>query len=66
MTDDETLPNDIARCNGERIDGDWREGCEGCLRRTAPRIGRINMIAPPPITDGECPHLIEPRMKSLQ
>jgi len=57
-----TLPNDIARCDGE---GDaslaeWREGCETCLRRTAPRPEHVWMIAPPPIIAFECEFLIEP------
>jgi len=34
-----TLPNDIARCDGEWIedgeDSSWREGCENCARRIA-------------------------------
>lgn len=31
-----TLPYDTARCEGAQYDGDWREGCEDCLRRTSP------------------------------
>lgn len=61
-----TLPNDIARCNGEWIedgeDSGWREGCETCLRRTAPRHDECwMMIAPPPIIAFECEFLIEPK-----
>jgi hypothetical protein len=63
-----TLPNDIARCDGTHDgigDGDgmlgWREGCETCLRRTAPRPEYyFTMIAPPPIIAFECGYLIEP------
>lgn len=59
-----TLPNDIARCNGEWIeDGDdscWNEGCETCLRRTASRPKMVNMILPPLIIAFECEYLIEP------
>ena len=62
----ETLPNDIARCNGYGSDDSeegWREGCETCLRRTAPRPEYFPMIAPPPIIIFECPNLIEPLLK---
>ena len=31
-----TLPYDVSRCAGVQYDGDWREGCEDCLRRTSP------------------------------
>jgi hypothetical protein len=57
------LPNDIARCNGIGYDEDdgqhWREGCETCLRRTAPRLKRVSFIEPPPIIAFECEYLIE-------
>jgi len=60
-----SLPNDVARCDGsgyQESDGwDWREGCETCLRRTAPRGDRVQMIAPPAIIAFECEYLIEPR-----
>jgi hypothetical protein len=59
-----TLPNDIARCDGAWIeDGEdscWREGCENCLRRTAPRPEHYSLILPPPIIVFECEYLIEP------
>lgn len=59
-----TLPNDIARCDGDWIedgaDSGWTEGCETCLRRTAPRPERVQMIAPPKIIVFECENLIEP------
>ncbi len=57
------LPNDVARCNGvgfQEDDGwDWREGCENCLRRTAPRVLLYSMIEPPTIIAFECEFLIE-------
>ncbi len=60
-----TLPNDVARCEGV---GDldwkegwgWREGCENCLRRTAPRNGVHFFIEPPKIIAFWCEFLIEP------
>ena len=61
-----TLPNDIARCNGDwHDDGEdsaWREGCETCLRRTAPwpSGAKIMLMTPPPIIAFECEFLIEP------
>ena len=60
-----TLPNDVARCPGESFteDGEmyWREGCEDCLRRTAPATGdHVSYIAPPPIIAFECEYRIEP------
>ena len=58
------LNNDVARCNGEWVeDGDdsaWREGCETCLRRTAPRPEDYSQIDPPKIIAFECEYLIEP------
>lgn len=59
------LPNDVARCNGSSsVEGGvtyWREGCETCLRRTAPRPEMVSMMQPPAIIAFECEHLIEPR-----
>lgn len=55
------LPADIARCNGVGDDAQgWREGCETCLRRTAPRPERVVMIDPPDLIAFECEYLIEP------
>jgi hypothetical protein len=57
-----TLPNDIARCEGVGSIEDgvyWREGCEHCLRRTAPRPDRVVMMSPPLIIALECEYLIE-------
>jgi hypothetical protein len=48
------LANDIARCDGVFEEGEWREGCEGCLRRTAPRPEFVTMFMPPPITEVGC------------
>lgn len=60
-----TLPDDIARCDGffpnDGDHSDWREGCETCLRRTAPRPENPLMISPPPIIAFECEYLIEPK-----
>ena len=57
------LPADVARCNGVSYeeDGriDWREGCEHCLRRIAPRPEIYVMIHPPEIIACECEYLIE-------
>jgi hypothetical protein len=45
-----TLGNDTARCDGVGSDAEgWREGCEDCLRRTAPRYGILTMTSPPPV-----------------
>ena len=60
-----SLLDDIARCDGVGyydIDDDetyWRENCETCLRRTAPRPERCQMIEPPLIIAFECEYLIE-------
>jgi hypothetical protein len=57
-------PNDVARCNGYGSDEEgWREGCETCLRRTAPRPGVYSLIPPPPIIAFECPNIIKPDEK---
>ena len=55
-----TLPDDTARCDGYYF-GHWREGCETCLRRTAPRPENPVMITPPTIIVFECENLIEPK-----
>lgn len=58
------LPNDYARCKGVSYQEEgktrWREGCETCLRRTAPRKGIGPIISPPAVIAFECDHLIEP------
>lgn len=61
---DEPLPANVARCDGVGSDDPeegWREGCETCLRRTAPRSEHVAMIEPPPIIAFECEYLIEPK-----
>ncbi len=64
-----SLPYDVERCRGEgyKEDGDgvieWREGCETCLRRTAPPHpdqSRQQWIEPPVIIAFWCEFLIEP------
>lgn len=56
------LPADIRRCAGDGSFEDdewhWREGCDDCLRRTAPG-GRRGM-EPPPIIVFECEYRIGP------
>jgi len=54
-----TLPADVARCAGVQLDGDWREGCEQCLRRTSPAGPWTPWIEPPHIIVCECEYLIE-------
>ena len=49
-----SLPYDTARCAGVQYDGEWREGCEDCLRRTSPGGERQSWIAPHD-GDGPCP-----------
>ncbi len=56
------LPNDYARCPGYRVDGEWREGCEDCLRRTAPPNGdgwHVRM-QPTAVIAFECENRIAP------
>lgn len=53
------LPNDVARCDGVQYDGEWREGCDNCLRRIAPRGDRAVMMGAPRIITFECEFLIE-------
>lgn len=56
-----TLPNDIARCGGVGSDEEgWREGCDTCLRRTAPRPEIVTWVEPPAVIAFECEYLIEP------
>lgn len=62
MSKKDWLPNDVARCNGVGSDDPeegWREGCETCLRRLAPRPDRCVMMGPPPILVFACEYLIE-------
>ena len=64
-----TLPNGIARCDGvwyaEGDNSEWHEGCETCLRRTAPRPNIYALVLPPEIIAFECEYLIEPKSTTL-
>jgi len=54
------LPNDIARCQGVSDEGEWREGCETCQRRTDPGVGdHIERMMPPILIVFECEFSIE-------
>ena len=60
-----TLLYDIARCPGVPNEPDeppgWREGCETCLRRTAPGSPHRQVwMEPPAIIGFFCEYLIEP------
>ena len=61
-----SLANDVARCDGvgDASLAEWREGCETCLRRTAPRPENAWMMEPPPIIAFECEYIIEPNENS--
>jgi hypothetical protein len=55
-----SLPADVARCPGVKADGDWREGCEDCQRRTD-RTGLQSWhVMPPKIIVFECEYRIPP------
>lgn len=56
------LPSDVARCAGVGSDEDgWREGCEDCLRRTAPQTrDQTAYMLPPTLIVFECEHRIAP------
>lgn len=59
-----TLPNDVARCDGVSYTEKggksyWRDGCERCLRRLAPRPAEITLVMPPDIITFECELLID-------
>jgi hypothetical protein len=57
-----TLPADVARCPGYQAEGQWREGCDDCLRRTSPPADpeRVLWMAPPTIVVFECAARIAP------
>lgn len=56
-----TLPADIARCDGVQHEGEWREGCEDCQRRTSrPDHPRLPWMTPPAIVVFECEARIAP------
>lgn len=58
-----TLPADVERCAGYWADGDLREGCPDCQRRTsAPAPGcRTVWMSPPLIVVFECEARIAPK-----
>jgi len=51
-----TLPADVARCDGVSAEGQWREGCDDCQRRTSPPADpeRVLMMVPPALIVFEC------------
>jgi hypothetical protein len=54
------LAADVARCAGYRADGELREGCDDCRRRTdAPHERQVHMM-PPHIVVFECHARIAP------
>ena len=57
------LPADVARCPGHETDeGDFREGCEDCQRRTLPPADPgLEPMTPPAIIAFWCESLIEPQ-----
>lgn len=56
-----SLPADVARCSGSQRDGEWREGCEDCMRRTDRSTFPLQVwMAPPAIITFECEFRIEP------
>ena len=60
--DANSLPADIARCDGVGNDTEgWREGCENCLRRTSHPANseRVVRMQPPAIIVFECEYLLE-------
>ena len=56
------LPADVARCDGSQDEGQWREGCEDCLRRTSPPADpeRVWKMEPPVLVVFECEARIAP------
>lgn len=55
------LPADVARCKGVQADGEWRDGCEDCRRRTdAPHTQRQAWTDAPKLVVFECELRIEP------
>lgn len=53
-----TLPFDDSRCAGVQYDGDWREGCDDCLRRTSPAGPMSPWIEAPLLVVFECEYRI--------
>lgn len=54
------MPADVARCLGVGDVGEWREGCEDCLRRTDRSTFPLHWMEPPPIIVFECEARIAP------
>jgi len=54
------LAADVARCAGYRADGELREGCEDCRRRTDAPHERQTHMMPPAIVVFECHARIAP------
>lgn len=60
-----SLSFDKDRCEGVINDGEWREGCEDCMRRTEPgHPERQSYRAPPEIIVFECEARIAPNVKA--
>lgn len=56
-------PSDLDRCPGYWADGELREGCDDCLRRTSPSpTDRVGWMAPPRVACAccRCPERIAP------
>ena len=49
-----SLPYDVARCAGVGEDGDWRDGCSDCQRRTDRPDALVSMMPPPALIVFEC------------
>lgn len=55
------LPADVARCTGYEADGELRDGCEDCRRRTDRSTFPLQVwMAPPLIVAFECEARIAP------
>ena len=55
------LAQDVARCTGSGEPGEWREGCDDCLRRTDRSTSPLQAwMAPPLIVVFECEARIAP------
>ena len=54
------LAADVARCAGYRADGELREGCEDCRRRTDAPHERQTYMMPPALVVFECHARIAP------
>jgi hypothetical protein len=61
------LPADVSRCVGVQADGVWRDGCEDCLRRTAPPVhpDYVWRMDPPTVIVFECHARIAPRTSKV-